>query len=129
MKRTSSLGRRELLLAGGLGLSRVGFLPRANGKPANERIQIGVIGLGSRGYNLIDALVKHHDDARIIAICDVDKKHYRDGAWGTGNSYGLMPAAEKVAAGYTKNGIPVSKLDAATQKFPYDLALLSLDAI
>ena len=112
-QRTSSLGRREVLLAGGVGLSRVGFLPGASGKTANDRIQIGVIGLGSRGYNLIDALVKHHADARIVAICDVDKKHYRDRAWGTGNPYGLTPAGEKIAAGYAKNGVQGSKNDIA----------------
>ncbi len=108
-QRTSSLGRREVLLAGGVGLSRLGFLPRANGKPANDRIQIGVIGLGSRGYNLIDALVKHHDNARIVAICDVDRKHYRDRAWGTGSPYGLIPAWDKIAAGYARNGVQGSK--------------------
>ncbi len=110
-RRTSSVGRRELLLAGGVGLSGVGFLPRVSGQSANERIQIGVIGLGSRGYNLIDALVRHHDNARIVAICDVDTTHYRDRVWGTGNAYGLIPAGQKIAAGYAKHGVQVSKED------------------
>ena len=110
-RRTLSVGRRELLLAGGVGLSGVGFLPRVSGQSANERIQIGVIGLGSRGYNLIDALVRHHDNARIVAICDVDTTHYRDRAWGTGNAYGLIPAGQKIAAGYAKHGVQGSKED------------------
>ncbi|MGI9468255.1 MAG: Gfo/Idh/MocA family protein, partial [Rubripirellula sp.] len=114
MKRgTESLGRRELLLAGGIGLSRIGLLHRASGQTANERIQVGVIGLGSRGYNLIDALVRHHDHARIVAICDVDTTHYRDRAWGTGNAFGLIPAGQKIAAGYAKQGVQGSKGDIA----------------
>ena len=103
------LGRRELLLAGTGGLSGVGFLPKAIGKNANERIQIGVIGLGSRGYNLIDALVRHHEKARIVAICDVDKTHYRDRAWGAGNAYGLIPAGQKISDAYAKQGVQGSE--------------------
>ena len=110
-RRPSVLGRRELLLAGGVGLSSVGLLPQASGKTVNERVQIGVIGLGSRGYNLIDALIRHHDSARIVAICDVDTTHYRDRAWGTGSAYGLIPAGQKIAAGYAKHGVKVSKED------------------
>jgi len=110
MKRPiSHLGRRELLLAGGAGLSQVAFLPQATAQAANDRIQVGVIGLGSRGYNLIDALVRHHSDARIVAICDVDVTHYRDRAWGTGNSYGLIPAEQKINAAYARHGIEKSR--------------------
>ena len=108
---TLSLGRRGLLLAGGVGLAGAGFPPCVNGQPANERIQIGVIGLGSRGYNLIDSLVRHHDQARIVAICDVDKTHYRDRAWGTGSAFGLIPAGQKIAAAYAKHGVQGSEDD------------------
>lgn len=106
-----SFGRRGLLLAGGVGLSRVGSLPRVIGQTASERIQVGVIGLGSRGYNLIDALTRHHDKARIVAICDVDTTHYRDRPWGTGNAYGLVPAGQKIADSYSKQGVQVAKED------------------
>ncbi len=34
-------------------------------KPSpNDRLQVGVIGLGSRGYNLIDSLISHRDRLR-----------------------------------------------------------------
>lgn len=73
----------------------------------NDRIQVGVIGLGSRGYNLIDALTAHHDRARITAICDVDLAHYRDRPWGTGTAFGLTPAKQKIETAYTtrKSGL------------------------
>ena len=37
---------------------------------ANDQIRVGVIGLGSRGFNLVDAFLAN-TDARITAICDV----------------------------------------------------------
>ncbi len=37
---------------------------------ANDTIRLGVIGLGNRGDQLIDAF-KPHQDARIVALCDV----------------------------------------------------------
>ncbi len=79
--------------------------------PPSERINIGVIGLGSRGYNLIDALLKSAD-AQIVAICDVDMHHYRDRAWGQGTAFGLLPAKEKIESAYAKkkSGKPQSGL-------------------
>ena len=52
---------------------------------ANDQIRVGVIGLGSRGFNLVDAFLANAD-ARITAICDVDHLHYRDNPWGKGTS-------------------------------------------
>ncbi|HEV3080802.1 MAG TPA: Gfo/Idh/MocA family oxidoreductase [Gemmataceae bacterium] len=37
---------------------------------SNERIQVGIIGVGNRGDQLIDALLPHKD-AEIVALCDV----------------------------------------------------------
>src|SRR5437879_4604260 len=37
---------------------------------SNERIQLGVIGVGNRGDQLIDAFLPHKD-AQIVALCDV----------------------------------------------------------
>jgi predicted dehydrogenase len=67
----------------------------------SERINIGVIGCGSRGYNLIDEFLGH-PDCQIVAVCDVDKHHYRDRAWGQGTAFGLVPAREKILSAYAK---------------------------
>jgi predicted dehydrogenase len=40
---------------------------------ANDRIRIGFIGVANRGGQLIDAFMEH-DDAEIVALCDVDKR-------------------------------------------------------
>ncbi len=37
---------------------------------ANDRIRVGVIGVGNRGSQLLDAFLPHAD-AEIVAICDV----------------------------------------------------------
>ncbi len=41
---------------------------------ANERIRIGMIGVGNRGGQLLSAFLPHQD-AHIVAICDVYKPH------------------------------------------------------
>jgi predicted dehydrogenase len=75
----------------------------AEAKPSpNDRIQVGVIGLGSRGYNLIDSLIGHRDAAQIVAVCDVDVTHYRDRPWESGTAFGLIPAKNKIQTAYAK---------------------------
>jgi len=63
----------------------------------SDRLQVGVVGLGSRGFNLIDALLVQ-PDVQITAICDVTSKHYRDRPWGQGRAYGTEPAAARIAS-------------------------------
>ncbi len=92
--------RRRLLKAGASGLMispavHVCSARATSPLAANDQIQIGVIGLGSRGYNLIDAFLSN-ENAKITAICDVDRSHYRDRPRGKGPSYGLDPAHEKI---------------------------------
>ncbi len=69
--------------------------------PPSDRITIGVVGLGSRGFNLIDDFLGH-SEAQIVAVCDVDRWHYRDRPWGTGTAYGRQPAAQKINAAYSQ---------------------------
>ena len=74
----------------------------AKDRPApSERTTVGVIGLGSRGFNLIDELLRR-PSAQIVAVCDVDDFHYRDRPWGKGNAYGRRPAQAKIEKHYAK---------------------------
>ena len=68
----------------------------------SDQIHVGVVGLGSRGFNLLDGFMRH-PDCRIVALCDVDRLHYRDNPWGKGRAYGLAAARDHVAAGYAKS--------------------------
>ncbi len=69
-------------------------------RPApSDRISVAVIGLGSRGFNLLGDLLKERDvDVRVV--CDVDRFHYRDLAWGKGTPMGRDAAQSLVQ----KNG-------------------------
>ena len=66
---------------------------------SNDRIQVAVIGCGSRGFNLIDSIIRK-DQARIVAICDVDEVHYRDKDWGKGTKFGREGATERISKAY-----------------------------
>ena len=67
----------------------------------SERIHVGVIGLGSRGFNLLDDFLRHQD-CQIVALCDVDNLHYRDNPWGKGRTFGRTAAKQHVETAYAK---------------------------
>ncbi|MFV2069955.1 MAG: Gfo/Idh/MocA family protein [Pirellulales bacterium] len=67
----------------------------------SERITLGVVGLGSRGFNLIDAIVRE-PDAQIVAVCDVASLHYRDRPWGEETPFGREPAKKRIEDAYAK---------------------------
>lgn len=99
--------RRQFLGSAGTLLSTIAFQHSAHARSgrrvsANDRIQIGLIGLGSRGFNLLDSLL-NSSDVRIVALCDVDAKHYRDRVWGTGRVMGLEPGMAAVQAKSGRN--------------------------
>lgn len=98
----ASINRRRFLAAGVAAAVAPAVVPasvlgRAGALAPNDRIQIGVVGLGSRGFNLIDELLKQ-SDARIVMVCDVDSFHYRDRPWGKGPAFGREPAKERIAS-------------------------------
>ncbi|MEA3365359.1 MAG: Gfo/Idh/MocA family oxidoreductase [Candidatus Hydrogenedentes bacterium] len=73
-------------------------------RPApSERIGIGIIGLGSRGFNLLHSFLRE-PDAQVVAVCDVDSKHYRDNPWGEGQAFGLEPARKTAEEYYARRG-------------------------
>lgn len=72
--------RRTFLMHSAAGLAAVGILPRpaqsASAAGANDRIGIGLIGVGGRGTNHLDDLVKHSRsfNVDVVAVCDVWRK-------------------------------------------------------
>ena len=91
----------------------------------SERVNIGVIGCGSRGYNLIDEFLQH-PDCQIVAVCDVDMHHYRDRAWGQGTAFGLLPAKQKIQTAYAKKS---GKTDQGLQTYTDFRELIARDDI
>lgn len=64
-------------------------------KSEDSNIRLAVIGLGSRGFNLLDDFLQQ-PNCSIVALCDVDERHYRDQPWGEGKQYGLLAAESHV---------------------------------
>lgn len=86
--------RSFLAAAGGAGLAATAVAQPPTAIPTAP-LQVGVIGLGSRGFNLLDELLKA-PDVRVRALCDVDQLHYRDRPWGKGKRFGREPAVNRV---------------------------------
>jgi len=42
----------------------------------SSRLNVGVIGVGGRGFALMQEFLKQ-GDVQVTALCDVDRKHYR----------------------------------------------------
>ena len=61
----------------GAGLASTGSMGRVLAAPgaagANDRITVGVIGVGGRGSSLLGAMLKR-SDVRVAAVCDVDEQ-------------------------------------------------------
>ena len=99
-----SVTRRNFLrTAGAAGLIVPGAMSTLAAKVAPaERITLGIVGVGSRGFNLIDVFLGQAD-AKILAVCDVDSLHYRDRPWGSkGAVFGREPAKKRIEAAYSK---------------------------
>lgn len=90
---------------------------------ASDRINVGVIGLGSRGFNLLDDLLAH-PQAQIVMICDVDEFHYRDRPWGQGPMFGREPAKAHI-----EKKSPGSRGLAVTSDFREVCARKDIDAV
>ncbi len=73
--------------------------------PASDRITLGVIGLGARGFYVMNQFLSQ-PDVQVVAVCDVDALHYRDRDPGKGPAYGREPAKRKLNDHYrSKDGI------------------------
>jgi len=71
------------------------------GRPApSARIHVGIIGLGGRSTALLGSFLDQAD-AQVVALCDVQTEHWRDGEWGKGAPrFGTLPARAKVEMAY-----------------------------
>ncbi|HPZ82241.1 MAG TPA: Gfo/Idh/MocA family oxidoreductase [Thermogutta sp.] len=60
-------------------LVRASALGLAGLAPASERVTLGLIGCGGHGIGWNLAMVFRHNDAQVIAVCDVDQRHLAAG--------------------------------------------------
>lgn len=114
---------------GGTSLTLLNGAIRAGATAPSEQIRLGQIGLGARGFNLIDCFTRHAD-CRIVAVCDVDRAHYRDRPWGKGRPYGREGGIERLSKAYAAKKSGTSAKDIVAYADYRDLlARDDLDAI
>lgn len=69
---TPSLSRRHFLaFSGAAAAAPALWLPRRRAR--NDKVQIGVIGMGIRGRNLLRSEFFPNEGFRVVAVCDVDR--------------------------------------------------------
>jgi len=68
---------------------------------ASERITVGVIGCGARGFANLRGLLKE-PDAQVVAVCDVDTFHYREHTSRKGKALGTEPGKAAVETHYAE---------------------------
>ncbi len=102
----SPTSRRRFLRSSVAALAAPAVVPSsvlgaADRPAASERITVGVVGCGARGFANLQELLKL-PDCQVVAVCDVDTFHYREHTTRKGRPYGLDPAKMAVEQHYAK---------------------------
>jgi predicted dehydrogenase len=92
MAQEIDLSRRDLLKAAGAATAVAATIPSVQGAPAiqkvraaNDQVQFGMIGTGSRGSYLLKHL-KGIDNGRCVALCDINADNLKKGLDTIGNN-------------------------------------------
>jgi predicted dehydrogenase len=92
MAQDSELSRRDLLKTAAAVTAAAASVPVIQGAPgiqkvraANDQVQYGVIGTGSRGTYLLKHL-KNIDSGRCVALCDIQQENLNHGVQTIGNN-------------------------------------------
>lgn len=98
------LNRRQLLKRTALAAPLV--IPAAalgldDRPPPSERITLGVIGCGAKGMDHLRNFLGF-PDVQVVAVCDVDRRHWRDRVDRKGTEYGREPAKLRVDEHYDR---------------------------
>src|SRR5215813_2372881 len=101
MTNRSKIARRQLLKGAALALPTiVSAAAIGRDRPApSERINIGLIGFGARGQQVLRDFLKVAD-AQIVAVCDVQKLHYRELDQGKGPALGRDAGKRTIESHY-----------------------------
>src|SRR5438874_11880265 len=101
MKSQSKFSRRRLLKAAAATFPTVisaSAIGRERPAPS-ERINVGLIGFGARGEQVLRDFLKA-DDAQIVAVCDVQRLHHRELDAGQGPALGREAGKHMVETHY-----------------------------
>ena len=76
---SNQLSRRAFVKTAAIGASAMVTTSVARGYPANEKAQLGWIGIGGRGKHLMKKMLAAAPDARTVAVCDLKPKRIAEG--------------------------------------------------
>lgn len=129
MTESQAKNRRSFLKQSGFtlaaGLTAAEFAGIANAQDANQKINIGIIGIGGRGSSLL-RWVRGKEEAKIVAVCDVYVKRRKAAAV----QAGLDPENEKDCVADYKDVINREDIDAVIIATPdHWHARISMDAM
>src|ERR1051325_3728479 len=92
MAENNDFSRRDILKAASAVTAAAAAIPAVQGAPfiqkvkaANEQVQFGIIGTGSRGSYLLKHL-KNIDNGRCVAVCDINQEAIDHGVQTIGNN-------------------------------------------
>ena len=104
-----TISRRNFVKTGATIAAAAAFAsPRARG--ANERLRLGIIGTGNRGGQLIER-AKPHEDAEIVAVCDVYEPHLEKWKAALGGGVAAYADYRKMLEDTSLDGILVASPD------------------
>src|SRR5215475_5190442 len=83
MPENNDFSRRDVLKTAGAVAVAAPFIQKA--KAANDQVQFGIIGTGSRGSYLLKHL-KNIDNGRCVALCDINQEAINHGVQTIGNN-------------------------------------------
>jgi predicted dehydrogenase len=101
MTNSAKITRRQVLKSAAAAVPTIisaSALGRERPAPS-ERINIGMIGFGARGHQVLRDFLPLAD-AQIVAICDVQRLHYREQPWGKGPPLGREAGKQAVESHY-----------------------------
>ncbi len=101
---SSSTSRRRFLQTAAAVIAAPTILPasvlgKGGATAPSERITLGFVGVGGRGFQNLKGLMKS-EDSQVVAVCDVDALHYGKFETRQGNPYGREAAKLTVNAHY-----------------------------
>lgn len=129
MKELFAPSRREFMKTTGFsvaaGLSAVHYAGLARAEDSNDKINVGMIGVGGRGSSLLN-WVKKKDNAQIVAVCDVYVRRRKEAA----KDAGLDPENEKDCIADYKDLLARKDIDAVVVATPdHWHARIAIDAM
>lgn len=114
------MNRKDFIRSTTLTIGGLALFPKVPGLFADEKVRVGIIGVGLRGQNHLDLLLRR-DDVDLIAICDIDKTMLNTSQEMIKKAGKKMPAVYSENENSWKKMLEKEKMDAIIIATPWEL--------